>query len=1057
VLESLAGAGIDMRETGAGRWRGGCPSCGSDDRLTINTDLAGNVWLKCWSATCQQQDILNALGLTWRDLKVQTEPEAPSGPFTVKSSGVQTRSIRWPWKGRLAAGYLTVQTGLEGLGKSLFAAWMAGQASLGELPGDWLGQPRQVLIVAGEDSREDTWKPRLELVGHDPERVHFLALEKLGPTWNIRDGIDQLREAVTECAANIIIFDALLDHFPPARAGETANQPTFVREALYPLKLLVRELDAAAVMSLHPPKSRAAAFRDLVQMSQAFTAIPRVGLLFACHPDDDDSSPDYRRVVLRGKGNIGRDPGALEFRVVGKPFTHDDGRTTEREVVVDVKPSTVTKADLFARDIRRQPTKIELAMDTIRLALSGGEWTAVAPIRLQLETAGHNHNDTVNEATKRLGVEKEQRQDGWYWRLAAVESDDPPQSRNDDYSDSATLTPLARARSIPTPTLTPKKASIPSNDGQSRRVGVLEHPALFDDPESDGEVYRAASDSDPPEAAGVVYMDSETTGLDPRSDRLTWVGFAPDDGDVVMLRHPEDHDRIQAWLELDADYAAHNITFDMSFAACSGYRIPEPRRWIDTVLIAHVAGQRKPGETRLDRLQANLIKAEGLPASITEPEKTIRQWLLAARRVARKLGQCRPEKGDAPAHVVKPYLAADVITMRAVARHYGAVIDGQASALELERRCLPAIYAAECRGVPIDMAAAAELRDRTEITVGDLRARLFELAGHPFNPDAARQIEKAFIERGADLSRVPRTEKASLPQFTAHTLTLVDDELASVLLEYRAEKKLYDYVLALWRCTHGDRMFGTFHLAGTQTGRMSSGRPNLQNIPKSDLRVRYTICAGPEKVLVGADLDSVELRVLAAYARGGALERAFADGVDLHEQTASAVGVDRDQGKMLNYAILYGAGRTRIATELGCSEADAMAVLDRWYRQYPEVGRLKQRLGRRVRERGYLMTVSGRRHFIEPKREFTELNRLVSGTCADMFKAAIIELHRARVPAILYVHDEIVAEVHEDQADETAQLLTAALERGTGHIGGLKAQAVTARRWSDFKQPGYTP
>jgi DNA polymerase I len=357
----------------------------------------------------------------------------------------------------------------------------------------------------------------------------------------------------------------------------------------------------------------------------------------------------------------------------------------------------------------------------------------------------------------------------------------------------------------------------------------------------------------------------------------------------------------------------------------------------------------------------------------------------------------------------------------------------------------------------LDLDAATELRDHTEVTVGDLRARLFDLAGNPFNPGAAKQIEKVFLERGADISRVPRTEKTGQPQFNAYTLPLIDDELAAALLEYRAEKKLRDYVLGLWRCAHGDRLFGTFHLVGAQTGRMSSGQPNLQNIPKSDLRVRHTICAGPGKVLVGADLDSVELRVLAAYAPGGALERAFSEGDDLHLQTAAAVGVDRDQGKMLNYAMLYGAGKTRISEELGCSDQEAQAVLHRWYRQYPEVGRLKTTVASRVNQRGYLVTVSGRRHYIERDREYTQLNRLVSGTCADLFKGAIIELHDAGVPAVLYVHDEIVAEVDESQAEETAELLVAALSRGTDLIGGLKAQAVVAQRWSDFKEPGYAP
>ena len=665
LLERVVAAGVDLRETGPDRWRGDCVACGGTDRMTAGLDINENVFVRCWGATCEPQHILNVLNLTWGELRDDQEA-APAGPLTVRSSAVQSRSIRWVWEGRLAAGYLTVQTGLEGLGKSVFAAWMAAQLTRGTLPGDWHGQPADVLIVAGEDGREDTWKPRLDLAGHDPERVSFLALEKLGADWNVRDGIEQLRTAIGESSATVVIFDSLLDHFPPSRSGETANQPTFVREALFPLKLLVRELDLAGVMSLHPSKGRAANFRDLVQMSQAFTAIPRIGLLFTCHPDDDDGSRDYRRVMLRGKGNIGRNPGALEFRIVGRDYTHDDGRTTEREVVTNVHRSAVTMADLRAKAAEHKPSKIEQAMDAIRLVLSGGEWLPAAGIRERLETENNNHNDTINEATKRLGVEKQQRRGGWHWRLppadADPQSDGSGHSRDFDNSDPATLTPPARARSIQTPTLTPKNGRIPSNDGQSRRVGILEQEALFEGSESDGETYRDASDSDPPPSACVVYLDTETTGLDPRADQLVLAGFAADDAEPVTLRHPNHAEQIQAWLELDATYCGHNIGFDMHFLECAGYAIPDPGRWSDTVLVAHVVGERRPGQTALRRLTKKLIDAGELPADTLEPEHALNTWLRAARRSARKAGARRPEKGDAPPRLLEPYLQADVLT-----------------------------------------------------------------------------------------------------------------------------------------------------------------------------------------------------------------------------------------------------------------------------------------------------------------------------------------------------------------------------------------------------------
>jgi hypothetical protein len=181
------------------------------------------------------------------------------------------------------------------------------------------------------------------------------------------------------------MLDALLDHMPPPRGGENVNSPTYVRAALGPLKQLVRELDICAIFSMHPPKGKATSFRELVQASQAFSAIPRVGLCFAWHPDDDPDDPDWRRVVIRGKGNLGRNPGALEFRVTGRDYRHDDGILAEREVVDGVRLSGVTLADLLGsgQAFGREQPKWQRAQEIIRAELADGEWHEAHPIHQQ--------------------------------------------------------------------------------------------------------------------------------------------------------------------------------------------------------------------------------------------------------------------------------------------------------------------------------------------------------------------------------------------------------------------------------------------------------------------------------------------------------------------------------------------------------------------------------------------------------------------------------------------------------------------------------------------------
>jgi hypothetical protein len=380
--------------------------------------------------------------------------------LVTRAATVVSRSIRWAWDGRLAIGYLTVVTGVEGLGKSVFAAWLTARLTCGELDGEWQGRPICVLIVAGEDGIADTWLPRLKLAGATLESVAFLNLDGLPPGWNLRDGIEQIREALRETAALFVWIDAALDHMPPPKQGESINSPTYVRQALGPLKRLVRELGVVCAFGLHPPKARSGNFRDLVQASQALSAIPRVGWLFDYHPDDDSEDPDRRRVLIRGKGNLGRDPGAIEFRVTGRPFTHDDGRTTDREVVVDVGPSTVTLADLAPDRVigARQPTKSEQAADILRDALSDHDWHPAAPIRERLAAMTLDSGSVRTDAMRLARVEKRKSEHAWWWRI-------PTQGSNGN----GPLT-AARARSLPTGGPFHSESENHKNNGKGPRV-----------------------------------------------------------------------------------------------------------------------------------------------------------------------------------------------------------------------------------------------------------------------------------------------------------------------------------------------------------------------------------------------------------------------------------------------------------------------------------------------------------------------------------------------------------------------------------------------------------
>ena len=224
--------------------------------------------------------------------------------------------------GRLALDYLAVWTGAGDIGKSMFAAWVIRGLTLGELDGEFTGEPREALIVATEDGREDVWKPRLQAAGADLDGVCFLDHP---PDWNLRDGIDLLAHAIAE-NTSLLFIDAAMSHMPQARGSENVNSPTFVRSALAPLISLCRERHITALFGVHPPKARAGTFADAVQASGAFSQLPRLGLLFGIHPED--LALPRRRAAPRHRARQGQRRAESRRSVIAASTSVPCGSTT---------------------------------------------------------------------------------------------------------------------------------------------------------------------------------------------------------------------------------------------------------------------------------------------------------------------------------------------------------------------------------------------------------------------------------------------------------------------------------------------------------------------------------------------------------------------------------------------------------------------------------------------------------------------------------------------------------------------------------------------------------
>jgi DNA polymerase-1 len=276
----------------------------------------------------------------------------------------------------------------------------------------------------------------------------------------------------------------------------------------------------------------------------------------------------------------------------------------------------------------------------------------------------------------------------------------------------------------------------------------------------------------------------------------------------------------------------------------------------------------------------------------------------------------------------------------------------------------------------------------------------------------------------------------------------VDYELPSLILEYRSLSKLkstYTDKLPLQINPRTGRVHTSYHQAVAATGRLSSSDPNLQNIPiRSPLgrRIREAFIAPEGCLVMACDYSQIELRIMAHLSGDSGLLKAFRDGVDVHQATASEVfaipydKVDTDHrraAKAINFGLMYGMSAFGLARQLNIGRVEAQAYMDTYFMRYPGVQQFMEDTRAKARDQGYVETLLGRRLYLPDinasnmqRRQGAEraaINAPMQGTAADIIKLAMISvdawLRKEKPDAhlVMQVHDELVFEVREDQLE----------------------------------------
>lgn len=372
----------------------------------------------------------------------------------------------------------------------------------------------------------------------------------------------------------------------------------------------------------------------------------------------------------------------------------------------------------------------------------------------------------------------------------------------------------------------------------------------------------------------------------------------------------------------------------------------------------------------------------------------------------------------------------------------------------LEMQVWPVLFTIERNGVKLDEKALLEQSAELNEQLQKLEQQAFGMAGVEFNMNSPKQLGEVLFEK-LQLPIISKTAKGA-PSTSEDVLSKLaaDYPLPAVIMEYRSLNKLkttYTDKLPEMINPGTGRVHTNYAQAAVVTGRLASSDPNLQNIPvrtEEGRRVRKAFVANPGWHIMSADYSQIELRVMAHISGDDNLQNAFAAGKDIHRATASEVfgssleevsGEQRRAAKAINFGLIYGMGVFGLAANLGITRDAAKNYIDRYFTRYPGVAMYMEKTRELAASQGYVQTVFGRRLWLpeikgakgplKAAAERAAINAPMQGTAADLIKMAMVavqnwlEQEQLESKMIMQVHDELVLEVKDEEADRVRAAL----------------------------------
>jgi len=556
------------------------------------------------------------------------------------------------------------------------------------------------------------------------------------------------------------------------------------------------------------------------------------------------------------------------------------------------------------------------------------------------------------------------------------------------------------------------------------------------------------------ENKGVFAIDTETTSKHPMKAALVGISFSymDDTGFYIPIAHthpgeveqPKKEEILRIFKPIlenpEIQKIGQNIKYDYIVLAKYGIKITGIA--FDTMIASHLLNPATRGHS-LDSIAMNLFGY-----------KTISYEKIAGK------GKNQIGFEETPISEAVDYAAEDAdLTFMAYGKFKKMLQDKELLPLmeNVEVPLISVLANMEMVGFKVDAKALANLSLTFEAEMKILEKQIYDLAGEKFNINSSQQLGVILFEK-LKLKASKKTKKKTGYSTDVEVLTKLakTHELPEKLLRYRTLGKLKStYVESLTQLIHPDtgRIHTSFNQAITVTGRLSSSKPNLQNIPirkKEGKLIREAFIPEEGYTLISADYSQIELRILAHCAQDKILIEAFNNDEDIHTRTAlevfqvleAFITEDlRSQAKAINFGIVYGMSAFRLSNELNISRKMATAYIDNYFKRYAGVKAFIDNTIEETKKSCEVVTIFGRKRRLDDIRssnanirnfaQRAAINTPIQGSAADLIKLAMIQMEAALVKnklksrMLLSVHDEIIFETPVEEKD---QLITLARE-----------------------------